>query len=462
MAARPNETMAQQRRKSTQRERLLRGMVEVTNRRGYAGANVSSVISEAGVSRPTFYDYFTDRDDCFSASIEAVQQELLAAITQALEAHAPAEAMSAAVTALVGYAGTNGARARFLMGESMAGGARALDARDRGITQIATAIEQAQRAAPKGANVPDLEARVLVGSVYRMIATRLRRGEAAISKLCEDLLEWVAAYKRPTAELRWQTLSPAPIPPPSPHVPDIPIQQTPGVLGPGRPRISEQEVAENHRLRILYAAARMAEQKGYIATTVADITKLASVDGRVFYRLFSDKQEAFAAVHELGFQQVMDVTAKAFFSGASWPQRTWEAGRALTQLLQANPLVAHIGFVEAYAVGPGAVQRIEDSHTAFMFFLQEGLLHHPRAKPPSRVAMEAIVTSVFEVVYLEARRRGEPQIAAMLPHVAHLWLTPFMGSEETDEFIDRQMWEQAEPGPPPSTLRPNRGAARRG
>ncbi len=438
MAARPTETMAQQRRKSTQRERLLRGMVEITNRRGYAGANVSAVIGEAGVSRPTFYDYFTDRDDCFTATIEDVQQELHARIEQALKGRPPREAMAAAVAVLVGYASAQGARARFLMGESMAGGARALDARDRGITQIATTIEHAQRDAPADAGVPDLETRVLVGSVYRMIATRLRRGEAAISKLSDDLLGWVAAYARPAADLRWQTLAPAPVSPPSPHVPDVPIQQTPGVLGPGRPRISEQEVAENHRLRILYAAARMAERKGYIATTVADITKLASVDGRVFYRLFSDKQDAFTAVHELGFQQVMDVTAKAFFAGESWPERSWEAGRALTQLLQANPLVAHVGFVEAYAVGPGAVQRIEDSHTAFMFFLQEGLLHRPRAKPPSRVAMEAIVTSVFEVVYLEARRRGEPQTAAMLPHIAHLWLTPFMGSEETDEFIDRQ------------------------
>src|ERR1700733_912081 len=51
-------TMAPQARKSTQRERLLNGMIEVADRRGYAGASVSAVIAEAGVSRPTFYDYF--------------------------------------------------------------------------------------------------------------------------------------------------------------------------------------------------------------------------------------------------------------------------------------------------------------------------------------------------------------------------------------------------------------------
>jgi AcrR family transcriptional regulator len=400
---------------------------------------VASVIARAGVSKPTFYEYFTDRDGCFTATIEDVPGELLDAVVQAIEGRERREAMASAVAALLDYASANGARARFLMGESMAGGAQALDARDRGIASIAAAIEDAQRKPLPGASLPDLEPRVAVGSVYRMIAPRLRRGEAAVFKLSDDLLTWLASYERPAKALRWRKLAPGPTPARSPHVPDVPIQQTPGLLPPGRVWMSEQEVAENHRLRILYAVARLAEQKGYTASTVLDITKLARVDGRAFYRLFTDKQEAFAAVHELGFQQVMDVTAKAFFAGQGWPQRSWEAGRALTQLLDANPLVANVGFVEAYAVGPGAVQRIEDSHTAFMFFLQEGLVQQPRAEPPSRVAMEAIVAGVFEIVYLQVRKRGKLRIAAMLPHIAHLWLTPFLGSEEADAFIDEQM-----------------------
>ena len=216
----------------------------------------------------------------------------------------------------------------------------------------------------------------------------------------------------------------------------------PSALPPGRPRVSE-EVAENHRLRILYAAARMAEKKGYLATTVADITKLAGLSGPQFYRLFADKQEAFLAVHELGFQQVMDITSKAYFSGTTWPERSWEAGRALTQLLEDNPLVAHVGFVEAYAVGPAAVQRIDDSHVAFMFFLQEGLLHRPQDPPPSRVAMEAIIASIFEIIYLAARSRGKPRVSAMLPQIAHMSLTPFLGLAGSDVFIDAQIAKAA-------------------
>ncbi|HTA06046.1 MAG TPA: TetR/AcrR family transcriptional regulator [Solirubrobacteraceae bacterium] len=435
----PIELMPPTDRKSTQRERLLSAIIAVTNRRGYAAATVSAVIAEAGVSRPTFYDYFVDRDDCFRQAIEDVQQELLATIEDALEQLPSSECGASAIRALLSYAEARPARARYLMGESMTGGPGALDARDRAIAEVAAAIERSQAGAQGDDLLPDLESRVLVGTVVRMIATRPRRGEAGVLKLADELSGWLSSFARPSSAQRWQTLSPVPVGPRSPHVPELPLQRMPGVLPPGRPRLSEQEIGENHRLRILYATARMAELKGYTATTVAEITRLASVDGRVFYRHFTDKQEAFAAVHEIGFQQVMDATAKAFFSAEGWPQRSWEAARALTGLLQANPLVAHVGFVEAYAVGQATVQRIEDSHTAFMFFLQEGLVHTAPGETPSRVAMEAIIASVFEVIYLQTRRGGELQIAGMLPHVAHLWLTPFLGVDETDDFIDRQL-----------------------
>jgi AcrR family transcriptional regulator len=450
--------MAQKRPKGMQRERLLQGMVTAANRGGYAGASISAVIAAAGVSRPTFYEYFSDRDDCFQACIRDVQDQLSATIEDALSGQAADAAAAVAIQALVGYASAEPARARFLMAEAMSGGTHALDARDRGIASIATSLERAQGDPPGDARVADLDARILVATAYRMIATRLRRGET-VARLAVDLLSWIAAYVRPARELRWQKLTALPPPGRSPHVPDVPVHQMQEVLPPGRPRISEQEVSENHRLRILYATARMAKEKGYTATTVADITRLASVDGSAFYRLFADKQDAFVAVHELGFQQVMDVTAKAFFSAESWAERSWEAGRALTQLLQDNPLVAHVGFVEAYAVGPRAVQRIEDSHTAFMFFLQEGLLQRPQANAPSRAALEAIVAAIFEIVYLQTRGR-EPQTAGMLAHIAHIWLTPFMGAEAADAFIDAQLRASGVTPPSPPPRGPARRAAR--
>jgi AcrR family transcriptional regulator len=414
-------------------------MVEVANRRGFNGANVSSVIGQAGISRPTFYEYFSDRGDCFRATIEEVQERLLDAISRSLTSAAADQAVFTAVRTLIEFSIDDPAAARFLMSEAMSGGTQALDVRDRGIAHIAACIDARNHDAGTELALPDLAMGVLIGAVYRLVAMRLRRGELSLPAILDDLLAWSASYARPADERRWQTLRPIGTPERSAHIPDVSLQQSPGILPPGRTRLSEQEVAENHRLRILYAVARLAEQNGYAGTTVADITKLARIDGRVFYRHFADKQEAFTAVHELGFQQVMDITGKAFFSVEGWPRRSWEAGKALTGLLQENQLVAYVGFVEAYAVGPVTVQRVENSYTAFMFFLQEGLLHQTDGTTPTRVGMEAIVASIFEIIYLNAREREKSQIAAMLPQIAHVWLSPFLGVEETDEFIRSQL-----------------------
>jgi AcrR family transcriptional regulator len=440
----PIPAMAQQQRKRTQRQRLIAGMIEATNRRGYTNASIAAVIAHAGVSRPTFYDYFADRDACFHASILEVDSELRQAVEGTLKDVGGQTAWEAAVRAMVDYGASEPARARFLMGEAMAGGPVARAARDEGAQALAEAISAAVERSSDPAALVDLDPRVLVGSVYRMVSIRLRRGglrreETVFRTLADELIGWLASYLRPAPSRRWATLQAAPEPPLSPHVPEAPLQRTPKDPASGRPRADAGEVTEQQRLRILYATGKLAETKGFAATTVTDIRKLARVHSSVFYRLFADKQEAFAAVHELGFQQVMDVTAKAFFSGVGWPERSWEGGRAFTQLLQENPVVAYIAFVEAYAVGPGAVQRIEDTHVAFLYFLEEGAAERGADDAPSRVAMEAIIAGIFEVIYMQARERGRAQIAAMFPYIAHIWLTPFLGVRQSDAFIDRKM-----------------------
>jgi AcrR family transcriptional regulator len=437
--------MAQQKRKRTQRQRLIEGMIDAANRGGYGKANIAAVIAHAGVSRPTFYDYFEGREACFLASIVEVDTELRDAVERALAEVAGGQlAWEAAVRAMVEYAAGEPARARFLMGEAMAGGEAALSARDDGAQCLAQAISAAVERGSVSAAVTDLDPRVLVGSVYRMVSMRLRRGglrreETVIGTLADELIGWLRAYMRPASSRRWAALGEGPVPPRSPHLPDVPLQRTPSAPTSGRPRVGPEEVTEQQRLRILYATAKLGETKGFQATTVTDIRKLARIHSSVFYRLFADKQEAFAAVHELGFQQVMDVTAKAFFSVSGWPERSWEGGLAFTQLLQENPLVAHIAFVEAYAVGPAAVQRIEDSHVAFLYFLEEGAAERGPDEAPSRVAMEAVIAGIFEVIYMQARRREQAQIAAMFPYIAHIWLTPFLGVKQSDAFIDKKL-----------------------
>jgi TetR/AcrR family transcriptional regulator len=428
-------------RKSTQRERLLASMVAVANRDGYARANVSAVIAEAGVSRPTFYDYFNDKDDCFLASLRDVQELVAVRVDEVLAAREPAEALAGTLAALADLAATAPGRARFLMSEAMAAGPAALQARDEGIEQLGRAVDDAVAAAAPEAQVPDVCPRSVIGGTYRLLASRLRRGEPGIATLGVELEAWVASYAVAHREHRWRGLEAA-----RGVVSGDWQEREPAPIGPpaaDRPQSSEQ-VAENQRQRILYAVAALAKEKGYNATTVADIARVAGVDARGFYALYSDKQDAFMSVHELGVQQVMSATAEGFFTGTSWAERVWTGGLAFTVFLQCNPLITQVGFVEAYAVGPRAVQRVEDSHVTFTIFLQEGYQHDAATAGPSRLALEAIVTTVFEIVYRRARKQGQLQTSGMPAQIAFLSLAPFAGPAEANAFIGTQLAAVAE------------------
>jgi AcrR family transcriptional regulator len=434
----PTKTALAKGSRSTQRDRIITGMIAAANRAGYGGATVSAVIAEAGISRPTFYEYFADRDACFLATIAEIHDRLMIVLRPRVQEEAAELALRASVRALIDFAAAEPAMARFLMNESLGGGSAALDARDRSIAKIEQVIEQRYADLEPGTAIPDFSARMLIGGIYRLLAVRTRRGDPTVSALLEDLLAWVSSYDRATDEHRWRALVPSGKLAPSPFLPDAPLRAPPP-LPPGRPRISPEEVADNHRRRVLFAAALLAERKGYTAATVADICKLAGIDVRAFYAMFADKQEAFMAVHELGFQDLMAVTAGAFFAGASWPERSWEAVRAFTQFLESNPTIAHVGFVEAHAVGPGAVQRVEDSHVAFTIFLQEGFQYAKPTPPPSRVALEAIITTIFEIVYSQTRAGGELQLSGLVPHLSFLVLAPFVGPEQANAFIDERL-----------------------
>ena len=56
---------------AVQRERLIAAMLSAAAELGYRETNVQDVIDRAGVSRPTFYEHFANKEDCFLAAFDA-------------------------------------------------------------------------------------------------------------------------------------------------------------------------------------------------------------------------------------------------------------------------------------------------------------------------------------------------------------------------------------------------------
>ena len=62
---------------ASQRTRLLEAVGRAVADRGYAAATIDDIVRDAGVSKKTFYEHFSDKLDCFLAAYEAASDELL-------------------------------------------------------------------------------------------------------------------------------------------------------------------------------------------------------------------------------------------------------------------------------------------------------------------------------------------------------------------------------------------------
>jgi AcrR family transcriptional regulator len=70
---------------AVQRERLLAAMLRAVAELGYRDVNVQDVLDRAGVSRPTFYEHFSNKEDCFLGAFDAVANRLRERVATAAE-----------------------------------------------------------------------------------------------------------------------------------------------------------------------------------------------------------------------------------------------------------------------------------------------------------------------------------------------------------------------------------------
>ena len=69
--------------RASQRARIARAMLEVVAEQGYEATTVAQVVAAARVSRNAFYEFFSDKTDCFMTLTEELGAELFQAVVEA-------------------------------------------------------------------------------------------------------------------------------------------------------------------------------------------------------------------------------------------------------------------------------------------------------------------------------------------------------------------------------------------
>lgn len=166
--------------RAIQRERLIAAMLDAAATRGYRETNVQDVIERAGVSRPTFYEHFTNKDDCFLAAFDAGARRLRSRVANAANTGgAWRERVRLALTAVLAFAATEPQTARTLIVEARAASGEAPQRRIELLDGFAACLDASARELL--AHPPDrspLTAAGVVGGIEAVLYARLCRGES--------------------------------------------------------------------------------------------------------------------------------------------------------------------------------------------------------------------------------------------------------------------------------------------
>jgi AcrR family transcriptional regulator len=169
---------------AVQRERLLAATLRATAEFGYREFSVQDVLDRAGVSRPTFYEHFSNKEDCFLAALDAAAFRLRTRLDAVARADAGSwrEGLRLELEELLLFIAEEPDAATTLIVDARAACPEALERRDELLDHFASCIDrQVRDGLPELPPPSAISAAGIVGGIEAVLYSRLQRGD------CEDL-----------------------------------------------------------------------------------------------------------------------------------------------------------------------------------------------------------------------------------------------------------------------------------
>jgi AcrR family transcriptional regulator len=166
--------------RAVQRERLIVAMLRAASELGYRGTNVQDVIERAGVSRPTFYEHFTNKEDCFLAAFDTSAKRLRDKVELAARAGGESwrDRVRLGLEAVLGFVRAEPDTARTLIVEARAASADAVMRRVELLDHFSNCLDtQARDLLPGTSQRSEVTASGVVGGVEALLYSRLCKDE---------------------------------------------------------------------------------------------------------------------------------------------------------------------------------------------------------------------------------------------------------------------------------------------
>jgi AcrR family transcriptional regulator len=161
-----------------QRARLLRAVAETCAEHGAANLTVGHIVERSGVSRRTFYEAFSGREDCLLAAVDQALGRLGERVIPVYRTPGRwVDRMRAAVLEALEFFDEEPYIARLLLVETLGSGERVLRLRQSVLVEIIAALDEARSQTKSAVNPPPLAAEGALGGALAVLHARLLDAE---------------------------------------------------------------------------------------------------------------------------------------------------------------------------------------------------------------------------------------------------------------------------------------------
>jgi len=162
------------------RARLLEGMAQCVAAQGYADTTIADIVREAGVSRRTFYEHFSDKAVCLVALYEAASQNALAVLRSAVDPQRGwQEQVESAIGAYLGVLASNPVLMRTLFVDILGLGLPGLAARRHANQQLADFMQEVVNQPSSGPVLHSAMAMAVVGGINELVLQAIEQDQVA-------------------------------------------------------------------------------------------------------------------------------------------------------------------------------------------------------------------------------------------------------------------------------------------
>ena len=359
-------------------------MVATVAEKGYEATTVADLVKLSGVSRSAFYRHFADKEECFLAAAEALIEPTLGAIRSAEGAPTGEERARQALEAFLEPDRSPAGRLEDVLRRGLRRRARRAAAGREDARRLRGASSPRCSSEIPGARGDAAEmVRAMIGGLQKVIHKRLYRDEEdqLIGAGAADLASGGSPTRRPRGSCARRA-------------------------GARRNRAPSRS-ARRSPTRPSECCARWPRsvaEKGYPATTVAEVVDRAATSQRTFYEHFANKEEALIAALDSGSAQMLATTLPAFRRAADWQSAVHGAYEAMFAFGIEEPEYSRLGAVEMYAAGQtGAADQRDTIMEGLEALLAPGYELAPE-RPP--IAAEAIGGAIYALVYDQVKAKG--------------------------------------------------------